>query len=89
MPPETDMTNPFLSGYSLVVLPGGEQEMILAKPGDHSIVLKNRMGFVRLAIQRFVRSRLLAHELCLLKLVQWCITGSGLRLWRKRFLYTN
>jgi len=38
-------------GHSLVVLPGGEQEMMLAKPGDHSVVLKNRMGFVRLAIQ--------------------------------------
>jgi hypothetical protein len=34
------------------VLPGGEQEMILAKPGDHSVVLKNRMGFVRLALQK-------------------------------------
>jgi hypothetical protein len=41
-------------GYSLLVLPGGEQEMILAKPGDHSVVLKNRMGFVRLAIQKYV-----------------------------------
>lgn len=39
-------------GYSLVVLPGGEQEMIIAKPGDHSVVLRNRMGFVRLAIQK-------------------------------------
>lgn len=38
-------------GYSLIVLPGGEQEMILAKPGDHSVVLQNRMGFVRLALQ--------------------------------------
>jgi hypothetical protein len=34
------------------VLPGGEQEMILAKPGDHSVVLQNRMGFVRLALQK-------------------------------------
>ena len=38
---------------SLVILPGGEQEMILAKPGENKLILKNRHGFVRLALERF------------------------------------
>lgn len=43
-----------LEHRSIFLLPGGEQEMIIAKPGQNKLILKNRTGFVRLALQRFV-----------------------------------
>jgi len=39
------------NGYSVVVLPGGEQEMILSTPGENRIVLEGRKGFIRLALE--------------------------------------
>jgi hypothetical protein len=34
-----------------MILPGGEQEMIMAKPGEYRLVLHNRKGFIRLALE--------------------------------------
>lgn len=39
------------SKRSLLILVGGEQEQLLGKPGDHTVFIKGRKGFVRLAVQ--------------------------------------
>ena len=41
-------------GHSVIVLVGGEQEMIKAKPNENILCLRNRKGFVRLALESFV-----------------------------------
>ncbi|KAK3286898.1 hypothetical protein CYMTET_5569 [Cymbomonas tetramitiformis] len=38
-------------GYSMYVLPGGEREQVLTQCGRHIVYLKNRKGFVKLALQ--------------------------------------
>ena len=38
-------------GFSLTVLPGGEREQLLAREGDHTVYLKRRKGFCRLAVR--------------------------------------
>lgn len=39
------------AGYSLTVLPGGEQEQLLANYNEHYIYIQKRKGFCRLSIQ--------------------------------------
>jgi 1-acyl-sn-glycerol-3-phosphate acyltransferase len=39
------------SGYSLTVLPGGEQEQLLAQKDEHQIYIKRRRGFCKLSLQ--------------------------------------
>ncbi|KAM8965948.1 diacylglycerol O-acyltransferase 2-like protein 6 isoform 1-T1 [Sarcophilus harrisii] len=39
------------SGNAVIVVVGGAAEALLSKPGNNSIVLNNRKGFVRLALQ--------------------------------------
>lgn len=41
-------------GVSLLILIGGEQEMIKAKPYQNVLCLRNRKGFVRLALESLV-----------------------------------
>merc|ERR1712137_743562 len=43
--------NAIKKGYSILILIGGEQEMIKAKPGENILCLRNRKGFVRLAFE--------------------------------------
>lgn len=38
-------------GASCVMMPGGASEALLALPGKCNIILKNRRGFIRLAIK--------------------------------------
>ncbi|KAL6052944.1 Diacylglycerol O-acyltransferase 2 [Balamuthia mandrillaris] len=39
------------SGSSLAVIPGGSAELLESQPGTNVLVLKNRKGFIRLALQ--------------------------------------
>lgn len=39
---------------SLMILPGGMNEQILSKPGDHTVFIKNRKGFCVLALRNGV-----------------------------------
>eukprot|EP00455_Lapot_gusevi_P053169 TRINITY_DN823_c0_g1_i4.p1 TRINITY_DN823_c0_g1~~TRINITY_DN823_c0_g1_i4.p1 ORF type:complete len:337 (-),score=96.58 TRINITY_DN823_c0_g1_i4:58-1008(-) len=39
------------SGKSMVTLVGGMDEQLLARPGDNMVYVKDRMGFVKLALQ--------------------------------------
>jgi 1-acyl-sn-glycerol-3-phosphate acyltransferase len=39
------------SGYSITVLPGGEQEQLLAQYSQHQIYIKRRRGFCKLSLQ--------------------------------------
>lgn len=36
---------------AVVIVPGGAAEALHARPGNFTLVLKNRKGFVRLALQ--------------------------------------
>lgn len=38
-------------GKALVLVVGGAQESLLCRPGSYKIILKNRKGFVRIAIK--------------------------------------
>ena len=38
------------AGLSLYLIPGGEEEVVITKYGEDATVLKNRKGFVRLAL---------------------------------------
>ncbi|CAD6999258.1 unnamed protein product [Ceratitis capitata] len=49
-PKHTDNADGFTS-YMLGISVGGTQEALLTEPGKYTIVLKKRMGFVKLAIQ--------------------------------------
>jgi len=67
-------------GFSTLILVGGEQEQVRARPGDHTIYLKRRKGFVRLALE---------HGCALVPVYAWgendlYYTSSfllGLRIW--------
>lgn len=39
------------NGWSLYILPGGELEQMLTKEGEHHVYLKERKGFVKLALE--------------------------------------
>uniref|UniRef100_A0A034WNK4 Acyltransferase n=1 Tax=Bactrocera dorsalis TaxID=27457 RepID=A0A034WNK4_BACDO len=49
-PAHPDNADGFTS-YMIALVVGGEQEALLTQPGKHTIVLKKRVGFVKLAIQ--------------------------------------
>ena len=38
-------------GRSILIFIGGEKEQLMTEPGNHKIYLRNRKGFVKLALQ--------------------------------------
>lgn len=38
-------------GQAVIIMVGGAQESLYAIPGKHSLILRNRKGFVRLALR--------------------------------------
>ena len=38
-------------GHSVVIIVGGAAEMLENEPGTYNLILKNRKGFVRLALE--------------------------------------
>jgi 2-acylglycerol O-acyltransferase 2 len=38
-------------GRSILIFVGGEKEQLMTKPNEHKIYLKNRKGFIKLALQ--------------------------------------